>query len=56
MAPVRPKKINNYIQDQQKQYGIKHRVMATIHSEMGGMIKNVALWIVESMLELWYKA
>ena len=53
MTLVRNQKINNYMQSQRKEYGIKHHVKATIHAEMSDTIKKVALYIFENMFELW---
>ena len=56
MALLHPQKINNYMQAQQKKYGLKHCDTVTIHAAMGDTLKKVALKIVEIMFEHWNKS
>ena len=41
------------MQDEQKQYGLKHSFTDTINAEIGDMLKKVYVQLVESMFGIW---
>ena len=47
-APQRLQQIPGNLRAQRKQYGLKHRVTATIHASMGYALPKVALEISQS--------
>ena len=53
---MRTQKINKYMQDQRKQYGLKHCFTATVHAAISDTLKKVTLQKFDIILELWDKA
>ena len=57
-APERIHKIQNRLQAQRRQYGLRHRVTSTIHAAMGDTLIKVAIEVSnsDSLYKLWDKA
>ena len=55
MAPMRTQRINNHLQEQRKQYDLKHSVTTTIHIAIVDALSKVALQIVGHIFKLWDK-
>ena len=45
-APVRTCSISRNIQCERKQYGLKHRVVSSIHTDMGDTLTSVAIQVL----------
>ena len=58
IAPSRTQAIGRNVQAQREQYGLKHRVTATIHAAMGDTLNSAAIEISQdnSSFKLWDKA